>query len=265
MGTLKQSSFLIRFQFFLLFCLIYSHFITSCFCSFLSLIFLIQGGFFPPSYLQILVWGCFISFQVFHQFSSASCFSFFLGGGEGRDFHQLKCFDSLCVVLQKFSVDVVHSFLLLFISWSEFLVHKCSQVYFLFCFLKGYWLFLLSLLTSMSFSLRLFPIIRLPALTLRAFKLFSQPRAVNHHILNLCSVFWNLVWIFLFKKWYFRGQPGGRVVKFMCSTVAGSHMPQLEGPTTKISNYVPGDFGEKKEKLKEKKWYFALHLSHPCP
>ena len=25
-------------------------------------------------------------------------------------------------------------------------------------------------------------------------------------------------------------------------------MPQLEGPTTKIYNYVPGDFGEKKKK-----------------
>ena len=29
---------------------------------------------------------------------------------------------------------------------------------------------------------------------------------------------------------------------------AVSHMPQLEGPTTKIYNYVLGSFGEKKEK-----------------
>ena len=33
---------------------------------------------------------------------------------------------------------------------------------------------------------------------------------------------------------------------------AASHMPQLEGRTTKkICNYVPGGFGEKKEKLKK--------------
>ena len=32
-----------------------------------------------------------------------------------------------------------------------------------------------------------------------------------------------------------------------------SHMPQLEGPTTKIYNYVLGGFGEKEEKLKIKK------------
>ena len=29
-------------------------------------------------------------------------------------------------------------------------------------------------------------------------------------------------------------------------------MPQLEGPTTKIFNYVLGGFGEKKEKFKKK-------------
>ena len=28
----------------------------------------------------------------------------------------------------------------------------------------------------------------------------------------------------------------------------GSHMPQLEGPTTRICNYVLGGFGEKKKK-----------------
>ena len=32
-------------------------------------------------------------------------------------------------------------------------------------------------------------------------------------------------------------------------------MPQLEGPTTKIYNYVPGGFGEKKEKSKILKMY----------
>ena len=31
---------------------------------------------------------------------------------------------------------------------------------------------------------------------------------------------------------------------------AASHMPQLEGPTTKICNYVRGGFGEKKQKKK---------------
>ena len=30
-------------------------------------------------------------------------------------------------------------------------------------------------------------------------------------------------------------------------------MPQLEGPTTKIYNYVPGHFGEKKQKEKKKR------------
>ena len=34
---------------------------------------------------------------------------------------------------------------------------------------------------------------------------------------------------------------------------AASHILQLEGPTTKIYNYVLGSFGEKKEKLKIKK------------
>ena len=33
---------------------------------------------------------------------------------------------------------------------------------------------------------------------------------------------------------------------------AASHMPQLEGPTTRIYNYAPGGF-EEKEKEKEKK------------
>ena len=47
---------------------------------------------------------------------------------------------------------------------------------------------------------------------------------------------------------------------------AASHMPQLEGPTTKnIYNYVPGGFGEKKEKniksLKQKK---NLGLGEVC-
>ena len=34
-------------------------------------------------------------------------------------------------------------------------------------------------------------------------------------------------------------------------TEAASHMPQLEGPTTKIYNYVLGGFGDKKKKKKE--------------
>ena len=70
----------------------------------------------------------------------------------------------------------------------------------------------------------------------------------------------------------YRGRSRGRVVKLVCSTSAAQgfaslnpgqgrgmahqamlrwrpHMPQLEGPTTeKIHNYVPGGFGEKKEK-----------------
>ena len=33
-----------------------------------------------------------------------------------------------------------------------------------------------------------------------------------------------------------------------------SHMPQLEGPTTKIYNCVLGEFGEKKQKKKEEDW-----------
>ena len=65
------------------------------------------------------------------------------------------------------------------------------------------------------------------------------------------------------------GWPCGRVVKFTHSAAGGpvcrwfeswartwhcssnhaealSHMPQLEGPTTRIYNYVVGGFGEKK-------------------
>ena len=72
----------------------------------------------------------------------------------------------------------------------------------------------------------------------------------------------------------FRGWPRGRVVKFARSAAGGpvfsqfeswartwhcssnhaeaaSHMSQLEGPTTKIYNYVPGGFGEKKGKNKK--------------
>ena len=72
------------------------------------------------------------------------------------------------------------------------------------------------------------------------------------------------------KPW---GRPRGRVAKFARSasmaqgfasldpgnghgTMSGhaeaaSHMPQLEGPTTRIYNYVLGDFGEKKGEKKE--------------
>ena len=34
---------------------------------------------------------------------------------------------------------------------------------------------------------------------------------------------------------------------------AASHMPQPEGPTTKIYNYVLGGFGEKKKKKRRKR------------
>ena len=37
-----------------------------------------------------------------------------------------------------------------------------------------------------------------------------------------------------------------------CQTEAASHMPQIERPTTKIYSYVPGEFGEKKQKKKVK-------------
>ena len=37
-------------------------------------------------------------------------------------------------------------------------------------------------------------------------------------------------------------------------------MPQLEGPTTKIYNYVPGGFGEKKQK-KRKRDYLLIRNS----
>ena len=40
-------------------------------------------------------------------------------------------------------------------------------------------------------------------------------------------------------------------------------MPQLEGPTTKIYNYVPGGFGEKKEnnKIFKKKYKTQVYVS----
>ena len=71
-----------------------------------------------------------------------------------------------------------------------------------------------------------------------------------------------------------RGWPPGQVLKFACSAAAAaaqgfagldrgrghgsirqamlSHMSQLEGPATKIYNYVPGGFGEKKQKKKKR-------------
>ena len=39
---------------------------------------------------------------------------------------------------------------------------------------------------------------------------------------------------------------------------AASHMPQLEGPTTEIYNYVLGGFGEKKQKEKKENWQQLL-------
>ena len=72
-----------------------------------------------------------------------------------------------------------------------------------------------------------------------------------------------------------RVRPHGRVVKFAPSTSAAqgftgsdpgrawhcslghveaaSHIPQLEGPTTKTYNYALGRFGEKKSEKKKKK------------
>ena len=71
-----------------------------------------------------------------------------------------------------------------------------------------------------------------------------------------------------------RGQPCGPVVEFApCASVAkgfagsdpgrrhgrarqaeeASHIAQLEGPTTRIHNYVLRSFGEKKEKFKKPK------------
>ena len=46
-----------------------------------------------------------------------------------------------------------------------------------------------------------------------------------------------------------------------------SHVPQLEGPTTKIYNYVLGGFGEKKQKEKknEKKKEDWQQLSAQVP
>ena len=66
------------------------------------------------------------------------------------------------------------------------------------------------------------------------------------------------------------GLPHGRVVKFTCSgpgfhwfrpwaqtwhrslghAEVASHLPQLEGPTTNMYNYVPGGLGEKKQEKK---------------
>ena len=42
-----------------------------------------------------------------------------------------------------------------------------------------------------------------------------------------------------------------------------SHMPQLEGPTTKIYNYVLGAFGEKKQEKKEPVWKVCPKLMVP--
>ena len=66
-----------------------------------------------------------------------------------------------------------------------------------------------------------------------------------------------------------RDRPQGQVVKFLHSTLAAqsfagldpgcrhghaeavSHVPHLEGPTTKICNYILCGFGEKKQKKKD--------------
>ena len=39
---------------------------------------------------------------------------------------------------------------------------------------------------------------------------------------------------------------------------AASHMPQLEGPTAKMYNYVLGGFWEKKAEKKIKRFYFLI-------
>ena len=77
-----------------------------------------------------------------------------------------------------------------------------------------------------------------------------------------------------------QGRPRGQVVKFPRSAYGGpgfgswartwycslghveaaSHMPQLEGPTTKIYNYVLGGFGEKKQKKRQQHICISLFL-----
>ena len=42
---------------------------------------------------------------------------------------------------------------------------------------------------------------------------------------------------------------------------AAAHMPQLEGLTTKIYNYIPGEYGEKKEEKKKKRRRLATIVS----
>ena len=86
--------------------------------------------------------------------------------------------------------------------------------------------------------------------------------------------------IWWIKNTHFWGLPCGRVVKFVSSTStaqgfmvriweqtwhpsighaeAASHMPQLEGPTTKIYNYVLGGFGEKKQGITKEDWQQLL-------
>ena len=46
---------------------------------------------------------------------------------------------------------------------------------------------------------------------------------------------------------------GTDVVPLIKHVEVASHIPQLQGPTTRIYNYILGDFGEKKEK-KKKDW-----------
>ena len=46
---------------------------------------------------------------------------------------------------------------------------------------------------------------------------------------------------------------GADMAPFIMGAEAASHMPQLEGPTTKTYNYVLGGFGEKKQKKKSRK------------
>ena len=87
---------------------------------------------------------------------------------------------------------------------------------------------------------------------------------------------------------YSRGRPRGRVVKFVRSTLvvwvsqvrildadmarssgrveAASHMPQLEGPTTKIYNHIlggGGGWGEKSRKKEKKKDWQQLLAQVP--
>ena len=53
-------------------------------------------------------------------------------------------------------------------------------------------------------------------------------------------------------------QGGHGTARLSSCAEAASHMPQLEGFTTKIYNYVLGGFGEKKAEKKKEDWQQLL-------